>query len=123
MDLFATYWQRAFAFIPTESKVGGVSKASFQQRKVQYLAFGNLFGFILVFGGILLGFYLYGLVGALIMIACRDVPKLVPMYFGLWKEKLLMIGQDLQVTLVLILLLVCLIGLRFALGYGIPFSA
>lgn len=89
-----------------------------------YAAWGNFFKFCYMAIALPLGFFLWGVPGAIIVVACNDFPFYLVVTYGLWREKLEAIAQDLQTTLLLIgLITLILIGRHFGgLGIFLPES-
>jgi O-antigen/teichoic acid export membrane protein len=90
--------------------------------KPLYAAQSNFARFILIAVGINVGFYFYGVLGAVIVIGISDFPLYVVNLYGLWREKLLLIGQDIQTTIFFVGLLTLLILIRNFLGFGLPIN-
>jgi O-antigen/teichoic acid export membrane protein len=88
--------------------------------KPQYNAAANLTRFMSTVLGIWIGYSLFGLVGAVIGVALNDLFCYLAINYGLWKEKLGNIKQDLLATGILLSALMLLIGLRYLLGFGLP---
>ncbi|WP_088243483.1 oligosaccharide flippase family protein [Calothrix rhizosoleniae] len=88
--------------------------------KPMYSASGNFFKFIYMIIGVPLGFSLLGILGAVIVIAFNDLPIYITINYGLWKEKLIGIEQDVIATLVLIGTITILLSSRYFLGFGLP---
>jgi O-antigen/teichoic acid export membrane protein len=83
-----------------------------------YAAWGNFFKFCYMAIALPLGFSFWGVPGAVIVVACNDFPFYLVVTYGLWREKLDAIAQDLQTTLLLIgLITFILIGRHFS-GLG-----
>ncbi|WP_017653696.1 oligosaccharide flippase family protein [Fortiea contorta] len=91
--------------------------------KPLYAAQSNFARFVLIAFGINIAFNLYGVLGAVIVIGVSDFPLYLVNLYGLWREKLLLIGQDIQTTIFFIGLLAVLITIRYFLGLGLPISA
>jgi O-antigen/teichoic acid export membrane protein len=89
-----------------------------------YAAWGNFFKFCYMAIALPLGFFLWGVPGAVIVLACNDFPFYLIVTYGLWREKLEAIAQDLQTTLLLISLITFIvIGRHFSgLGFFLPES-
>ena len=66
-----------------------------------YAAWGNLFKFCYMIVALPLGYAWLGVTGAVIVVACNDLPFYLVVGYGLWREKLNAIAQDLIATLVL----------------------
>lgn len=82
-----------------------------------YEALANFIRFTSVSVGILVGFNLFGMVGAIIVLAFSDLPLYIANQYGLWKENLTCYRQDLLMTVVFVICLVSLFALRLLLGY------
>jgi hypothetical protein len=66
------------------------------------------------------GYKLFGMVGAITVIAFNDLPSYCAVNYGLWQEKLSCFRQDLLATLLMLgLLFVVCLG-RYSLGFGLP---
>ncbi len=88
--------------------------------KPLYSAQSNLARFITVAFGILLGHHFYGTQGAIVAIALSDIPLYLVNLYGLWREGLLCLRQDIQMTgWVLLAMIGCLL-VRVACGLGLP---
>jgi O-antigen/teichoic acid export membrane protein len=75
---------------------------------------------VMVAIGLPLGFQFGGLTGAVLVIALSDLPPYFVNLYGLWREQLSCLRQDLIYTAYfLILLTLCLAG-RYSLGFGYP---
>ncbi|WP_019505646.1 oligosaccharide flippase family protein [Pleurocapsa sp. PCC 7319] len=85
-----------------------------------YLAFGHIVKFTYMLIGLPLAFSQIGVLGTLIVIALNDLPFYAVVSYGLWREKLTVILQDLQATLLLIGLLTLFLTGRYWLGFGLP---
>ncbi|MBW4646357.1 MAG: oligosaccharide flippase family protein [Goleter apudmare HA4340-LM2] len=88
-----------------------------------YAAQSNLFRFLMIALGLPIAFTLTGTLGVIIVIALSDLPLYVVNLYGLWREKLLFVAQDMQATLFFIGILASLILIRNFLGFGLPISA
>lgn len=89
--------------------------------KVQYQTVGNFFRLLSTVGGIWIGFTLLGPLGAVIAVALNDVLYYVSVNFGLYREGLNCLWQDLQVTLLLLLGLMVFWEIRALLGIHFEF--
>ena len=67
-----------------------------------------------------LGIFQMGILGAIIVIAFNDLPLYGAITYGLWRERLSTIQQDLQATGLLIGLLALSLTGRYVLGFGFP---
>ncbi|MBE9042806.1 oligosaccharide flippase family protein [Pleurocapsales cyanobacterium LEGE 10410] len=88
--------------------------------KPGYLACGNLLKFIYMVIGIPLGFSQMGILGAIIVIAFNDLPYYLAVHYGLWREKLTLIVQDFQASLLLIGAIASISIIRYMFNFGIP---
>jgi O-antigen/teichoic acid export membrane protein len=100
-----------------------IDQALFAIGKPSYAAFGNFFRFLFNIIGIPLGFYHFGILGAITIIALNDVPFYLVIVFGVWREGLSGIGQDIKTSLVFITLMGLLLYGRWLLGFGLPIDA
>lgn len=84
------------------------------------VAFGHFLKFLYMVILLPAGNELFGVVGAITVIAFNDLPSYCAVNYGLWQEKLTCFRQDIQATTLLLglLFLVCL-G-RYSLGFGLP---
>lgn len=90
--------------------------------KPLYTAYGNFLKFIYMVIGLPLGFSMMGVFGAVLVVAFNDLPVYAADNYGLWREGLTGIGQDIKATLLLIGLIACILMSRYLLGFGLPFS-
>lgn len=97
-----------------------IDQALFAIGKPSYAALGNFFRFLVNIIGIPLGFYYFGILGAIIVIALNDVPFYLVIMFGVWREGLSGIGQDIKTSLVFITLMSLLLYGRWLFGFGLP---
>jgi len=88
--------------------------------KSKYCAFGNLSKFIYIIFSVLLFYKFAGNFVAVLAIAINDIPVYIIINYGLAKEKLSLIKQDISATLVLILIIFSLISMRMIFGLGFP---
>ena len=70
-----------------------------------------------------MGFQSIGVAGAVLALTLNDLPFYVIVSYGLWREGLLGIRQDLRATVALAILLTILLGARWLLGWGLPLDA
>ena len=85
-----------------------------------YCAWGNFLKFIYMAIALPLGFEVYGVLGAVIVIALNDLPFYALVVYGLSCQKLSTFKQDILATLFLIALLTLTITARYYLGLGFP---
>jgi O-antigen/teichoic acid export membrane protein len=91
--------------------------------KPLYSAQSNLAGFVMIGLGLPLAFYRFGTVGAIIVIALSDMPLYIVNLYGLGREQLSCITQDIQSTAFFIGVLALLLIFRNSLGFGLPIQA
>ncbi len=97
-----------------------MSPALLAIKKPLYSAQSNLARFIVIGVGLPLAFYRFGNIGAIIAIAVGDLPLYLVNLWGLRKEKLSCISQDIQGTAFFIGILVLFLLIRYSLGFGVP---
>ena len=85
-----------------------------------YSAIGNCCKFIYMIVVLPIAFSKIGVLGAIVAIAFNDLPYYLVINYGLWREKLLAITQDLQVTILLIVTITLVAIARYQLGWGFP---
>lgn len=88
--------------------------------KPKYAAAGNFAKFIYLVTVLPLSFRIGGESGAILAIALNDLPSYLIVTFGLSRERLSLVRQDLLLTLILALCTAALLGLRLATGLGLP---
>ena len=89
--------------------------------QAKYIAWGNLSKFVYMVIAFPLASSIGGTLGAVIAIALNDLPLYILVNFGLAKEKLAVIGQDLRLTLYFCLFIALFSGLRMLLGLNFTF--
>ena len=90
--------------------------------KLSYATVGHFLRFLYNLLAISLGFSYFGIPGAIIAIALNDVPYYFAIAFGVIREGLSSIRQDIYLTLFFIGLLCVLIYGRLLLGFGSPIA-
>jgi O-antigen/teichoic acid export membrane protein len=88
--------------------------------KPQYAAWGAFSRFLFIAIGLPVGFTSYGILGALVVIALNDIPTYVAVTYGLWREKLLCLRQDLQATSLFLGLVMLMLIVRSLIGIDLP---
>jgi O-antigen/teichoic acid export membrane protein len=88
--------------------------------KPQYAAWGAFYRFLFIVIGLPLGFKSFGILGALVVIALNDIPTYVAVTYGLWRERLLCLRQDLQATSVFLGLVILMLVIRSLIGIDLP---
>ncbi len=94
--------------------------ALFAIGKPQYTASGNFTRFLCTSVGIWIGFSLIGVRGAVIAVALNDLFYYLAINYGLWREGLSGLMQDIQLTALLLVLLTVVLTGRYVLGFGLP---
>ncbi|MFM6355007.1 MAG: oligosaccharide flippase family protein [Planktothrix sp.] len=90
--------------------------------KPQYSTIGYFLKFAYMIILLPLSFKTFNLLGVVITIAFNDIPYYIIVNYGLWKNKVSFLKQDLEATLLLIILVIMVLGFRYQLGLGIPFD-
>ena len=86
----------------------------------RYEAQGSLLKFITISVGLPLGYFLLGNLGAVIVVGLGELPVYGAILYGLWREQLACIEQDMKTTALFFgSLAVAVLG-RFVLGFGLP---
>jgi O-antigen/teichoic acid export membrane protein len=99
-----------------------LSPAILALSKAHYNATANLLYCISLFTLIPLGFHYYGIVGAVTAVAVGDLPIYFVVLYAACREKIDTLLQDALMTVAFVVTLACALALRFALGFGQPFS-
>ena len=85
-----------------------------------YSTCGNFLKFSFMVVGLPLGFSFMGLAGAIIVVALNDLPFYGAVAYGLCREGITSIVQDIKATALMLLLLIAVLTCRFVLGFGFP---
>jgi O-antigen/teichoic acid export membrane protein len=88
--------------------------------KPQYIATANFSRFVCTAVGVLIGFHLFKVPGAIAAVALNDLVYYVAINYGLWREGLGGLRQDIIATTVLIVFLAVILTGRKLLGFGLP---
>jgi O-antigen/teichoic acid export membrane protein len=83
---------------------------------------GCLLAFLTIAMGLPVAFSQFGLVGAMFVIAFYDLPLYAVNMYGLWREGLICLGQDLVATVLFLQLLASVLLVRYLLGWGLPIN-
>lgn len=86
----------------------------------QYSAFGKFLSFLFLILGIPLGAHLAGDFGAIVAVPVSNLPIYAANLYGLWKERLLCVGQDLWLTLFFLAILALFLMGRVIFGVDLP---
>lgn len=90
--------------------------------KPRYSAYAQFFKFLYMIVALPLGYHLMGVAGTVIAVALNDLPFYTAISYGLWREGLLGLKQDLVITCVLLAMIIFVFGIRMSLGWELPFS-
>ena len=85
-----------------------------------YPAIGNFLKVLYMVILLPIGFSKFGILGAITVIAFNDLPFYILVNYGLWREKLSAIVQDILATILLIALIILCLTIRFTMGFGLP---
>lgn len=88
----------------------------------KYEATGQFLKCITVCVGIPIGFYLGGLLGAVLVVMINDLPLYGAVSYGLRNEGLSMVRQDLMISGLFVGLIGVIVVARWLLGFGFPIS-
>jgi O-antigen/teichoic acid export membrane protein len=99
-----------------------ISPALLAIGKPLYAAQSNLARFVMISVGLPLAFFRFGILGAIIVIAFSDLPLYLVNLYGLWREKLSCIVQDIQSTAFFLVVLALFLIIRNFLGFGLPIN-
>jgi O-antigen/teichoic acid export membrane protein len=99
-----------------------LSPAILALSKAHYNATANLVYCISIFTLIPLGFHYYGIVGAVAAVAVGDLPIYFVVLYAAFRENVDTLLQDALMTVAFVVTLACALALRFAFGFGQPFS-
>ena len=90
--------------------------------KPSYGAFSNVVKLLFLLVGLPMSFAFDGLLGATIVVAFADVPKILALQIGQRRERFSFASQDATATLVMIALVVALEATRWSFGFGTSFD-
>ncbi len=97
-----------------------IDQALYAVGRPSFSALGNFFRFIYIVIAIPLGYYYYGVAGAIIMVAFKDGPYNLAISLGVSREGLSSFKQDVLATLALLAMLSAAVYGRWLLGWGLP---
>lgn len=86
----------------------------------RYVAYGCFWSSVFLIGGMVLGFKLMGPLGAVIAVPFSNVPPYFVITYGLWRDRLSCLGQDIRTTILFLAVLAVLIGGRIVAGFPLP---
>jgi O-antigen/teichoic acid export membrane protein len=87
-----------------------------------YTAQGNFIRLLTILIGIPVGFNMAGEFGAILAVSISDLPAYLAVQYGLFREKLVFLRQDIPATALLVVSFAILLAVRFSLGWGTPFD-
>jgi len=87
-----------------------------------YESGANVLRFSILGGGLWFGYGRAGFAGAIAAMFLAEVSRYLFVHFGQRRERLSFVKQDLTATGALILVVLCLVGARLALGLGSPWT-
>ena len=90
--------------------------------KPSYIALGNFLKFVYMLVFFPIAFSVMGILGAIIVIAFNDITFYAAINYGLWREGLIIINQDILITILLITAIAVCIVIRTLLGIGLPIN-
>jgi O-antigen/teichoic acid export membrane protein len=90
--------------------------------KPQYSTFANFTRFLCTSLGVWLGYSLIKVPGAIIAVALNDLLYYLAINYGLWREGLGGLKQDIVATALLLGVLAVILTSRFVLGFGLPIN-
>jgi hypothetical protein len=88
--------------------------------KPQYTTVANFTRFVWTSLGVWFGFSLFEIPGAIIAVALNDLSYYLAVNYGLWREGLSGLMQDILATALLVALLAVVLTGRFFLKFGLP---
>lgn len=88
--------------------------------KPLYSAQSNFVRFFMIAVGLPLAFNFTGILGAIIVIAFSDFPLYLVNIYGLWREKLLCLTQDIWATTLFVGVVTLIVFVRNFVGLGLP---
>jgi len=97
--------------------------ALFAIGKPQYTTGANVTRFIWTVAGVMLGYSLFKIPGAIIAVALNDLLYYLAINYGLWREGLSGLKEDILTTAVLVGGLAVLLTGRYFLGLGLPIDS
>ena len=97
-----------------------IDKALYAIGNPKFVAFGNFLKVLYMVILLPLGFNLLGILGAVVVVAFNDLPVYGSVAYGLWREKLTSVQQDILATLLLIGLITVVVMGRYLMGFGLP---
>lgn len=99
---------------------GTIEKALYAFGQPVYSACGYFLKFVYMLIALPLGFSFMGILGAIVVVALNDLPFYITLVYGLWRENLSVLYQDIQATALLFGLIVIVLTCRYNFGFGLP---
>jgi len=87
----------------------------------RYFAYSGILRFAVLMVAVPTVYYFYGMPGVVITVALSGLADYMVETYGLWKHELLVLRQDLKMTLLWGLLIACCLIVRKLFGLGLPF--
>ncbi|NCO73796.1 MAG: oligosaccharide flippase family protein [Cyanobacteria bacterium] len=84
----------------------------------KFVSLGNAIKFIYMILILPWSINSFGILGGVIVVGFNDLPFYLSVSYGLWKEQMTVVTQDLQMTCLLILFSIILTSIRYFLGFG-----
>ncbi|MBV6623898.1 MAG: oligosaccharide flippase family protein [Rivularia sp. (in: Bacteria)] len=97
-----------------------ISPALLAIGKPLYSAQSNFARFAIIILAVPSAYQVFGVIGAIGVIAFSDLPLYIVNLYGLWREKLFCFIQDIQTTALFITTLALFLFIRYNLGFGFP---
>lgn len=88
-----------------------------------YTAQSRALRLLVVTLGLVVGFQMAGILGALVVIACGDLPAYFTIQYALHKEGIGCFREDFTSTIVLVLIIGLVFLMRMSFGLGLPFDS
>lgn len=88
--------------------------------KPHFNAYGSFLSFVVLAVGIPFGESTFGVMGAVVAISLAAIPHYVVINYGLYREGMACLGQDLKATAVFLGILALALAVRVAAGLGLP---
>ncbi len=85
-----------------------------------YGAIGSAIKFIVLIAGLPISYQMFGVAGVIVTISYSDLPAYFVTTYGLQREKIGNLAQDIKATVIFLSLLTALLFIRFSLGLGTP---
>ncbi len=100
--------------------VESIDSALLSIGKPKYATMANLSKFIYMLAAVPLGYFLGGTFGAVLAVMLNDLPSYITINFGLKREGLSLLRQDLFATIIFISVVLLMLVIRILIGLGLP---